>query len=471
MKIKYLEANKYLQFKDFKLDLTYPEGHERAGQPMDKICFIGQSGTGKTSLINLIKAIVSEGLIEVSYVNELMESIVANTIFEEVNTSANQSIMKESKVVINQGKVKTTFTYSKNNKLGSFGTLDKKSYLTKYYEDSNVLVSFPAEMNTNLLSIFSEDKQSGLLLSKNKKEDTALSESNLKFFDFEKSNIESVWNLILDDIQKYKVAQLSYTNELSNRLNSSAIEAGTLLKDFIKWKQSNPNPLKELADKLNPMLNRFNLEIKPEFDFKTADDLRFIQIHQKGGSTAIPNSGWSTGTKQLIMTATPLLKLNTDKAVILIDEPERSFYPDIQRDLMGFYKHLAPKAQFFVATHSPIIAASFDPWEIVELKFDEEGNVIQEVYFEGDRHIDNYKLHPKYLRWDAVLTRLFDLEQDGMPDRQAKLQELAELDVRLRKMKKANGSANPEEVKALWEQFKQTAELLDWKIQDYNEEN
>lgn len=467
MKIKYLEANKYLQFKDFKLDLTYPEGHERAGQPMDKICFIGQSGTGKTSLLNLIRAVVSYDLIDANYTTPAMEDIWGQTFNPEDETHKNFTINNGDVTWEVKKKAKANFMRLKDDKL--------KDFLTEYYKNSNVLVSFPAEMNTNLKSIFSNSKKNALIMSDSKKEELDLKESKnsfeLKFFDFEQDNIESVWNLILDDIQKYKVAQLSYTNELSNRLNSSAIEAGTLLQNFIKWKQSNPNPLKELADKLNPMLNRFNLEIKPEFDFKTADDLRFIQIHQKGSSNAIPNSGWSTGTKQLIMTATPLLKLNTDKAVILIDEPERSFYPDIQRDLMGFYKHLAPNAQFFVATHSPIIAASFDPWEIVELKFDEEGNVIQEVYFEGDRHIDNYKLHPKYLRWDAILTRLFDLEQDGMPDRQSKLQELAELDVRLRKMKKANGAANPEEVKALWEQFKQTAELLDWKIQDYNEKN
>jgi ABC-type lipoprotein export system ATPase subunit len=34
--------------------LTYPEGHEKAGQPLDKVCFIGQSGTGKTSLLKII---------------------------------------------------------------------------------------------------------------------------------------------------------------------------------------------------------------------------------------------------------------------------------------------------------------------------------------------------------------------------------------------------------------------------------
>ncbi len=463
MKIKYLEINKYLLFKDFKLDLTYPEGHAKAGLPLEKVCFIGQSGTGKTSLLNLIKAIVSDGLIKKKYANELMKSIVTYNDFEKNNTSR---ITK-----INNGKMQTeilreqnTFNLPLNIQIKES---QKKELLSSYYQDSNILVTFPAEMNTNLDNIFSEKTKGGFVLSQNTKETQKESdELNLKFFDFERSNIESIWNQILSDIQKYKVAQLSYNNELSNRLNNGAIELDTLVKDFQKWKADNANPLKDLADKLNPMLNRFNLEIKPEFDFKTADDLRFIQIHQKGGSTAIPNGGWSTGTKQLIMTATPLLKLNTDKAVILIDEPERSFYPDIQRDLMGFYRHLAPKAQFFIATHSPIIAASFDPWEIVELKFNEEGNIVQEQYYEGERHVDNYKVHPKYLRWDSILTRLFDLEQDGMPDRQAKIRELSELDVRLQKMTKANGSANPEEVKALWKRFKETAELLDWKIQD-----
>jgi len=54
MKIKYLEIKNYKQFKDLELDLTYPKGHEKAGEPLDKICIIGQSGTGKTNLLEVI---------------------------------------------------------------------------------------------------------------------------------------------------------------------------------------------------------------------------------------------------------------------------------------------------------------------------------------------------------------------------------------------------------------------------------
>ena len=42
------------QFQDFHLDLTYPKGHPQAGFPLDKVCFIGANGTGKTMLLRMI---------------------------------------------------------------------------------------------------------------------------------------------------------------------------------------------------------------------------------------------------------------------------------------------------------------------------------------------------------------------------------------------------------------------------------
>lgn len=70
-----------------------------------------------------------------------------------------------------------------------------------------------------------------------------------------------------------------------------------------------------------------------------------------------------------------MYELNTKNSIILIDEPERSLYPDIQMDLMDHYQNLAPDAQFIVATHSPFIAASFEADERFILYFDEEGKV------------------------------------------------------------------------------------------------
>jgi predicted ATPase len=73
------------------------------------------------------------------------------------------------------------------------------------------------------------------------------------------------------------------------------------------------------------------------------------------------------------LTITPLFQLDTTDTIILVDEPERSLYPDIQTEIIDYYTELAPNAQFFFATHSPLIASTFEPWEIVELKFNEQG--------------------------------------------------------------------------------------------------
>src|SRR4051812_16867019 len=56
MKISKLIIPDFQQFKNFELDLTYPEGHPRAGEPLDKVCFIGRNGTGKSTLLRLINA-------------------------------------------------------------------------------------------------------------------------------------------------------------------------------------------------------------------------------------------------------------------------------------------------------------------------------------------------------------------------------------------------------------------------------
>ena len=55
MKLKslHIDLHKHLQNLDF--DFTYPDGHANAGKPLDKICFIGQSATGKTTILELIK--------------------------------------------------------------------------------------------------------------------------------------------------------------------------------------------------------------------------------------------------------------------------------------------------------------------------------------------------------------------------------------------------------------------------------
>ena len=100
-----------------------------------------------------------------------------------------------------------------------------------------------------------------------------------------------------------------------------------------------------------------------------------IPIKNKRTDEIIPIQDTSTGTKGLLLSFLPLFKLDTKDSIILIDEPERSLYPDMQMELMDHYQRLAPDAQFIVATHSPFIAASFEPEERFILYFNDKGKV------------------------------------------------------------------------------------------------
>ncbi|WP_219634555.1 hypothetical protein, partial [Flavobacterium chungangense] len=53
MKISKLHIDKFRHLENLDFDFTYQSG-ERKGEPLDKICFIGQSATGKTGLLELI---------------------------------------------------------------------------------------------------------------------------------------------------------------------------------------------------------------------------------------------------------------------------------------------------------------------------------------------------------------------------------------------------------------------------------
>ena len=57
MKISKLHIDQFRHLENLDFDFTYPEDfhiEEKRGKPLDKICFIGQSASGKTGLLELI---------------------------------------------------------------------------------------------------------------------------------------------------------------------------------------------------------------------------------------------------------------------------------------------------------------------------------------------------------------------------------------------------------------------------------
>ena len=83
---------------------------------------------------------------------------------------------------------------------------------------------------------------------------------------------------------------------------------------------------------------------------------------------------------------------------------------------------------------------------------------------EGENHVEYYKYHPQYLRWDSNVIRIFDLEKEGGKKREKALDELADINIRIEKLKAENKLDSPEG-QELVDKYIKMSEKLDWRIE------
>ena len=457
MKVKELYIKKYHQFEDFKLDLTYPEGHEKAGQPLDKVCFIGQSGTGKTSLLEMINNYIrtfflfGHNQVPKAKQNEIGSQIIFVTPHTEQELYFSTTEKNVFDVILTRSEIETDIKLEQGN---------IKKVIRNYLPSTKIVsLSYPVNFTNNI-------KPNQNTLADNLEANVI----ELNFVDFGSLGFEITWHSINQTITEYRETQIQKSLAISQITNKTGFKSEEILeaaKKYQEWEQSNPNPLQDLADRvLDKILNKFNLRVRTRLDFEKIEDVKTIKIENLEGQE-VPYDFQSTGTRQIFLSMLPLYTLKPNRTAIFFDEPERSLYPDVQKEIIDIYTSFTTDCQFFYATHSPIIASSFEPWEIVELKFNPKtGKVYQELDYEGERHVDNYKFHPKYLRWDDILGRIFDLEEEGNPERMKALKRLAILESKLKK-----NSISKEDKEVLWSEYSKLSKLTGWTTPMQHEKN
>jgi predicted ATP-dependent endonuclease of OLD family len=334
MKLKHLRIGDYRHLKDLDFDFTYQSG-EKKGQTLEKICFIGQSATGKTSILELIKIQVFKQWFDKNKKEQLDSS---------KDWYSNQF-----------DKLKSTTL-----------TLDRQKEQSKLFIFPSELLSESNYQNFTKSISTSEVKGKQLMINlANNENEIYLAKHSLENYPTIDLHELDFWPEINKELIEYRAKFTQKITELFG--NDVSNEAVSLLND---WKTKNPSPLDELSQKcLNPIFKKFNLEVD------TKDTSSLVVLKPINKEKGVPANALSTGTKQILMTALPIFALPTEENIIMIDEPERSLYPDIQIGLMDYYQGLAPKAQFIIATHSPFIAAAFEPDERFILYFDNKGDV------------------------------------------------------------------------------------------------
>jgi len=404
MKIKYLEIKNYKQFKDLTLDLTYPQGHPKVGEPLDKICIIGQSGTGKTNLLDIIKTQMNTSSVKTRFTkNEDLqnEKIYFSKAEKDLNQKQNSiQIPKEDQKLITDLKnasFKLLASDGGDYAVSEFEHLMLQNAVNSIENKYELSPNNQLQTHTNLINVDS-----------------------------------SAWLLLKEKIQNYNKERLKYMDKLSHKLlHLGDYEKKDFQKEMQEWEAQNENIIENIANKLNTILRFFNLELTKIDEYQ--ESYNALSIKDLSNGTIIDYDNLSTGTKNLIATFIPLKIYNPKESIILIDEPENSFYPNIQRLLTDLYVNSGENNQVIFATHSPLIASSFEPWEVVELKFDHNNQVYREKYYEGENHIDNYTLDPRLLTWTGILTNVFDLKEDSnFTFREKKLMEYIRLERELK---------------------------------------
>jgi AAA15 family ATPase/GTPase len=358
MKVKNLNINSYRHLKNIQFDFTYPKGHPKQDQPLDKICLIGQSASGKTSVLELINEISSNlysDPIELLHDSTLNQSFLlmhrAHPFDGQIQYSFDKEnlIFEESKVTFNG------HTYPlMSNGGGTVGRLIDKPIRLIYFTSETI-----SRESIKALSFIPDETKSY--------KDGLKPIIHDYVYKFSENINDDVWDSLIGKILEYRKSFTQMASELINKGTIGDHEKLSLA--YKEWSKKNKNPLEPFAEVFNPILSKLGLEIdliNTEYP---------IPVKSKISGEIVPFTGLSTGTKSLLFSMYPLFSLDTKEALILLDEPERSLFPDIQVELMSYYQNLAKESQFIVATHSPFIAAAFEPYERFILYFDEDGKV------------------------------------------------------------------------------------------------
>lgn len=178
----------------------------------------------------------------------------------------------------------------------------------------------------------------------------------------------------------------------------------------------------------------------------------FLVIKNKGSELRL--SQLSSGEKKMILMVAhialrialiPNSTAENAQGIVLIDEIDIHLHPLWQQKISEALKQTFPHIQFIVTTHSPLIIQEMTKEEMVFL--DEKSD-----------------FEPNLLTPDSILMRLQGLEDVETEERKNKIQELAQIELKMKALKD-KGEEENKQIQLLWNQFRKIAQRLDWNFQ------
>ena len=311
MKIRKLHIKNYKVFDDLELDFT-----DADGKTLDMIVLAGENGSGKTTILEIIRGLFDLSLFDNS---EFQNS--------EWHIEVELSILEKIKLTPFFKKKHPEFSeYFKNEKVRILN-LNPKKYNSGF---SGIEIFF-----FNFIEYFN-------------------GKGKLTYLPVNKINFYTPVNLV-------KALNIQYYPEQFDELKKK------LWDDlFLEISKNMDTPPREVFDK---SINGINKTLK---DFKTNAILSRIEpkeiFFKNLQGKEIKIEELSTGEKQIYYTAMFLSKIVENDSILMIDEPENAFHPKWQQQIVSLYRNLGENVQVFLATHSPHIIGACAAEEVFLLE-------------------------------------------------------------------------------------------------------
>lgn len=377
-----LYIKNYRQFRRLHLNFCDPT----TDQPLEKICFIGPNGTGKTTLLGLLSQIYQPDFVlknanwadsatlicwQVQLADERYFVLKPPTATSLTNGHLTlPSIVESSEEWHTLWNTDVPFNGGINSLFKHFSRIGaefKDLFATK----------IALQSNSDDLAIYS--LPNGVQI-RTKVPKTTLSEAlginnNLPAFHLSNSeNLAGFWNFLIYQIKKRE-------SDYQTFLSDEKVQALSVAEARKRFEANHPEILVNLAKQWNLILEQAGLEFdiqNAKIPYQLTENLE-AYIRVKDTNTVVDYNLLSAGVLNFIFRLGHIYTLyfnrHIERGFLFLDEPEQSLYPDLLYDIIERYLAIIQNTQLFVATHSEIIAAQFKPSERIRLQFKDDGSV------------------------------------------------------------------------------------------------
>lgn len=308
MKVKRVEFNNHKILGDLEVSF---QGYDN--NTLDTIVFIGENGTGKTTILREIYDLMDIENTSKSE-NKIFLELEENEkyLLKTYPLEKNNSIIMEDDILYDFVDI--------DNEVCNFEDIEKDKYKSK-------VIYLPTEINFNSLKR-------------------------------------------VDRTFRYKY---KFRNEINENLISD-LPSAIANRIYIEMIMNEDLPARESREKVCKEVNSIFKSMDLDVEFvglsKNEDT---IPIFRNIEGKEFDISELSSGEKQLFLRALSLKFLNVNNSIILIDEPEISLHPRWQRKIINVYENIGENNQIIIATHSPHIIGNVKKEQLRVLKRDKEG--------------------------------------------------------------------------------------------------